>query len=82
MLSTHGLISRSNRWTLGNAVNELPHGMSRGDEDRQEIRLALVMTGGVSLAVWMGGVAGEIYRATHFDDLYGELRQRAPAWTF
>lgn len=26
----------------------------------QEVRLALTMTGGVSLAVWMGGVAREI----------------------
>jgi patatin-related protein len=29
---------------------------------RYEVRLALVMTGGVSLAVWMGGVTAEIYR--------------------
>ena len=32
------------------------------DEDRQELRLAVVMTGGVSLAVWMGGVALELDR--------------------
>ena len=30
--------------------------------DRREIRLALVMNGGVSLAVWMGGVTAEIDR--------------------
>lgn len=28
--------------------------------DTQEVRLATTMTGGVSLAVWMGGVAREI----------------------
>jgi len=32
------------------------------EQDRQELRLAVVMTGGVSLAVWMGGVALEIDR--------------------
>ena len=44
------------------------------DEDAQELRLALVMTGGVSLAVWMGGVAHEINRLrrrTH--SVYGDL---------
>lgn len=30
------------------------------DEDRQEIRIAVTMTGGVSLAIWMGGVAREL----------------------
>jgi hypothetical protein len=29
-------------------------------EQEQEIRLALVLNGGLSLAVWMGGVAHEI----------------------
>ncbi|MFK4446978.1 patatin-related protein [Caballeronia udeis] len=32
------------------------------DEQREELRLALVMNGGVSLAVWMGGVTNEIFR--------------------
>jgi patatin-related protein len=32
------------------------------DADRQELRLGVVMTGGVSLAVWMGGVALELDR--------------------
>ena len=32
------------------------------DADRQEIRLAVVMTGGVSLAVWISGVTLELYR--------------------
>jgi patatin-related protein len=31
-----------------------------GDIDRQELRLAAVFTGGVSLAIWMGGVAREL----------------------
>lgn len=33
---------------------------STGDASTQEVRLAVVMTGGASLAVWMGGVAREI----------------------
>ena len=32
------------------------------DESTEELRLALVMNGGVSLAVWMGGVTNEIFR--------------------
>jgi patatin-related protein len=35
--------------------------------DYQELRLALAMSGGVSLAVWMGGVALEIYRLVRAD---------------
>jgi patatin-related protein len=31
-------------------------------QKREELRLALVMNGGVSLAVWMGGVTNEIFR--------------------
>jgi hypothetical protein len=31
-------------------------------DDLQELRLGLVMTGGVSLAVWMGGAAHELSR--------------------
>ena len=34
-----------------------------GDDDLLELRLALVMNGGVSLAVWMGGVTNELDRA-------------------
>ena len=36
-------------------------------EDLQELRLALVMTGGVSLAVWMGGTALEFSRLIRAD---------------
>ena len=35
------------------------------DNLRQEIRLAVVMTGGVSLAIWMGGVARELNLLLH-----------------
>ena len=38
-----------------------------------EFRFAVVMTGGVSLAIWMGGVTAEIYRAVCGDGLYGGL---------
>ena len=48
---------------------------SSQDADSRELRLAVVMTGGVSLAVWIGGVAGEIYRAAQGAGLYGALGQ-------
>src|SRR5262245_15051597 len=34
-----------------------------GEDDLLELRLALVMNGGISLAVWMGGVTNEFDRA-------------------
>lgn len=37
-------------------------GQSTEREKHQELRLALSLAGGVSLAVWMGGVTAEIYR--------------------
>ena len=42
---------------------------------QRELRLAVVMTGGVSLAVWIGGVAAEIHRAVRNDGVYGSLNQ-------
>ena len=39
----------------------------------QHLRLALVLTGGVSLAVWMGGVVAEIERAVERRAGYGAL---------
>jgi patatin-related protein len=42
-------------------------------EDREDLRLALVMNGGVSLAVWIGGVAMEINRLVRGEGIYGEL---------
>lgn len=44
------------------------------DEDLQQLRLALVMSGGVSLAVWMGGTAHEFHRVTRGGGpVYSEL---------
>lgn len=37
----------------------------------EEIRFAVVLNGGVSLAVWMGGVALELDRLTREKDIYG-----------
>lgn len=43
-------------------------------DDRQELRFGVVMTGGVSLAVWMGGVAHELNRLVRSDsDVYHQL---------
>lgn len=40
----------------------------------EEVRIALVMNGGVSLAVWMGGVTTEIYRlVTQTHPVYREI---------
>ena len=39
----------------------------------QELRFAVVMSGGVSLAVWMGGVTNELNRLRMCDDAYGEV---------
>lgn len=44
-----------------------------GEDEREEIRLALVMTGGSSLAVWMGGVTNEVNRLRLGDGPYGEV---------
>ena len=42
--------------------------------EREELRLALVMNGGVSLAVWMGGVTDEIFRlVTQRHPVYAKL---------
>ncbi len=41
----------------------------------QELRMALVMNGGVSLAVWIGGVAHEINRMVRGETVYGRLCQ-------
>jgi patatin-related protein len=42
-------------------------------DDRQELRLAMVMTGGVSLAIWMGGATAEVARAIGGEGPYQEL---------
>jgi Protein of unknown function (DUF3376)/Patatin-like phospholipase len=43
------------------------------DNLRQEIRLAVVMTGGVSLAIWMGGVARELNLLLHGGNIASPL---------
>jgi patatin-related protein len=47
----------------------------RSDFAKRELRLAVVMTGGVSLAVWIGGVAAEIHRAVRGEGVYGSLNR-------
>ncbi|MCM3883016.1 patatin-like protein [Frankia sp. R82] len=46
------------------AANAGDGGAAQGAGTAQDVRLAVVMTGGASLAVWMGGVATEINLAT------------------
>jgi patatin-related protein len=43
------------------------------DQEVQELRIALVMNGGVSLAVWMGGVTLELDRVRRGDGVYAQL---------
>jgi patatin-related protein len=56
----------------------------RDDAERRELRIAPVMTGGTSLAVWIGGVTAELYSVvnrepgdppTSSTDVYGKLLQ-------
>jgi patatin-related protein len=42
---------------------------------QEELRIALVMNGGVSLAVWIGGVTREIGRLIARESAYGELQE-------
>lgn len=49
---------------------------SSADNLRQEIRLAVVMTGGVSLCIWMGGIARELNLLLHSGNKASELAQR------
>jgi patatin-related protein len=48
----------------------LPEGDRAAEE---EVRLAIVLNGGVSLAVWMGGVVAEIDRLTRRVGVYGRI---------
>jgi hypothetical protein len=49
---------------------------SSADNLRQEIRLAVVMTGGVSLCIWMGGIARELNLLLHSGNKASELARR------
>ncbi len=60
------------RPTSGDGHDALPAASAQVD-DRQEIRLALVMTGGVSLAVWMGGAVAEFDRIARGVGPYGAM---------
>jgi patatin-related protein len=42
-------------------------------EDYEDLRLTVVMNGGVSLAVWIGGVAQEIHRLEGAEGAYAQL---------
>ena len=44
-----------------------------GVKDYQDLRVTVVMNGGVSLAVWIGGVTHEIHRLQEGDDAYAQL---------
>jgi patatin-related protein len=44
---------------------------------REELRLAVVLNGGVSLAVWMGGASLELHRLAQGAGVYGALLQLA-----
>ncbi len=50
-----------------------PNAAAANDYRAQELRIALVMNGGVSLAVWIGGVTQEINRLVCGDTVYGRL---------
>lgn len=53
--------------------NQQNCGGRRDTENYEELRIALVMNGGVSLAIWIGGVAQEINRLVHEEGVYGKL---------
>lgn len=42
-------------------------------DDREDLRFAVVMSGGVSLCVWMGGVAAEMDRLRRRESVYAAL---------
>ena len=52
-------------------LKDFAHGRDRFHT--QELRIALVMNGGVSLAVWIGGVTHEINRLVRGESLYHKL---------
>ena len=76
-----GSVDPGNGQMAGHANGDAPTGSASTGTDRvpvslatQKLRLAVTMSGGVSLAVWMGGVAREINLLTQASD----LRRRGP----
>ncbi len=76
-----GSVDPGNGQMAGRANGDVPAGSASTGTDRvpvslatQKLRLAVTMSGGVSLAVWMGGVAREINLLTQASD----LRRRGP----
>ena len=53
---------------------------SSADDLRQEIRLAVVMTGGVSLCIWMGGIARELNLLLHSGDKASPLAKQVQGY--
>ena len=54
-------------------MNRTQTNVSKNAYYEQELRIALVMNGGVSLAVWIGGVTQEINRLVRGETVYGRL---------
>jgi patatin-related protein len=85
-----GSVDPGNGQVASRANGDAPPGSGSTGTDRvhvslatQRLRLAVTMSGGVSLAVWMGGVAREINLLTQASDLRvrgpGEVGVPAPA---
>src|SRR5579863_7538549 len=53
---------------------------SQADNLRQEIRLAVVMTGGVSLCIWMGGIARELNLLLHSGNKASKLAKQVQGY--
>ncbi|MFD9958097.1 patatin-like protein [Amycolatopsis sp. NPDC058986] len=51
--------------SLKDSPTDSPSGKETPEPWRQEIRLAMTMVGGASLAVWMGGIASETSQVLH-----------------
>ncbi len=49
--------------------------IAKGTEHSREVRLGIVMYGGVSLAVYENGVAQELFRAVNGEGVYALLKE-------
>jgi hypothetical protein len=67
---------------LLSAATELPVAIetARVTEMTQDVRFAVSMTGGVSLAVWMGGVSREVNLLQHASDSRAGNDSAATLW--